>query len=82
MRRTDAWNDAYCTETEQFAQHGESDWETIHRIFADTRLPRCAGSYRRQKRRGFFSAQIAYRYRGYQLFRLCLRLQPLKMGIL
>ncbi|RME56404.1 MAG: hypothetical protein D6790_14745, partial [Caldilineae bacterium] len=39
MRNSPAWNEEACTQTEQFARHGESDWETIRRFFADAQNP-------------------------------------------
>lgn len=39
MRNSAAWDESECTQTEQFARHGESDWETIRRFFADTQNP-------------------------------------------
>ncbi|MBI3958737.1 MAG: MoaD/ThiS family protein, partial [Chloroflexi bacterium] len=39
MRNSAAWNEEYCSQTEQFARHGQSDWETIRSLFADTQSP-------------------------------------------
>ena len=34
-----AWNPTECTQTEQFARNGASDWETIRMVFADEQSP-------------------------------------------
>ena len=39
MKDSAAWSEKYCAQTEQFARHGEADWETIRRLFADTESP-------------------------------------------